>query len=314
MQEGPFQGALFELTLDIPSDYPLSSPVIKFAIPVTHPNVDEKTGEVNVPWDATKPSPILQALKDVQALLVYPLCRSDTVPVKNIEAQTLWATDRPTFDNGAYAEARQSWLSKLNPSESSGMLCDMIFPAKKVSREAQHKLFEAMALSEIDAKYESQPVTTFHEAGLDPKLNERRDLENKLQVQKNEEEQKVLTARVTSTLRSLSDLRNPREVVQVWLEEELARLFVAEITSKPEQEAGMAALPSTVQQLLEERNQLRPRTSEQCFEMLVAEAEQEIKQHGDEIEDCMNKYELLYSRFKKVQEIKDYPGKVAGKY
>lgn len=180
VDEGPFRGGLFELSIEFPFDYPEGSPVIKFVMnnnnnkddektknakggrsksdngvsesPITHPNVDEKTGEVSVPWRTSKNSKkkstqksIVQALKNVRELLKYPSIDRDNpaaaaVPVRNERALKLWKSDRVQFDRGAYEEARQSWLSKLavepsSPSCSSSSSCSS--PSSKPSNSSK---------------------------------------------------------------------------------------------------------------------------------------------------------------------------------
>lgn len=67
--------------------------------------------------------------------------------------------------------------------------------------------------------------------------------------------------------------------------------------------------PFRVQNDFDKEGQKRPETSSQCFEMLVAEAQRETVRLGQKMEDCMQEYELLYSRFKKVKQIEAVPGK-----
>jgi len=94
---------LFELSIEFPFDYPEGSPAIKFVnnnddkdnggSPISHPNVDEKTGEVSVLWRRAKSS-IVQALKGVRELLKYPSLENSAVPVRNEQAKLLWKGDR----------------------------------------------------------------------------------------------------------------------------------------------------------------------------------------------------------------------------
>ncbi|KAF1957814.1 ubiquitin-conjugating enzyme [Byssothecium circinans] len=41
-----YEGGLWELSIHIPSTYPLAPPTIRFVTPICHPNVDFKTGEI----------------------------------------------------------------------------------------------------------------------------------------------------------------------------------------------------------------------------------------------------------------------------
>ncbi|EZG55322.1 putative ubiquitin-conjugating enzyme E2 [Gregarina niphandrodes] len=44
--DSPFEGYRFRLSIDCPSNYPLSSPEVSFVTPVFHPNVKWSTGEI----------------------------------------------------------------------------------------------------------------------------------------------------------------------------------------------------------------------------------------------------------------------------
>ncbi|KAF2646187.1 ubiquitin-conjugating enzyme E2 [Massarina eburnea CBS 473.64] len=41
-----YEGGLWELSIRIPTTYPLAPPTIRFVTPICHPNVDFKTGEI----------------------------------------------------------------------------------------------------------------------------------------------------------------------------------------------------------------------------------------------------------------------------
>lgn len=76
--EGPLQGGVFELSMQMPFDYPVGSPLIKVVPPIaSHPRVDPRTGEVlGLPWvsgNEHKSRTISEALESVRALLVILL-------------------------------------------------------------------------------------------------------------------------------------------------------------------------------------------------------------------------------------------------
>lgn len=341
--DGPFRGGLFELSLDMAFDYPASGPLVKFVPPLLacgHPNVDSETGEVSY-GEWSEDSSIAHVLQQVQRLLEYPGQDLRKEQVRNKQALEMWEHDRMKFDEGAHREARQSWLSKLKPRTSSDgnnineMVCDLLCPAKKISQKGQHQLFEAVAVPEIEEHvrktYETQTTkvpVTLH-VGKEQDEKQRIDLMAQYVREQIQAEQAGLKARLTKTLHSLLDLRNSRAAVLEWLERELARLCVEEAKQQhiqapgngEENEAGEeeskgegdgpfeAHQDLAVQELLFQHEGLtRPKTSEQCFELLAAEAEREAKRLGERMEDCMSKYELLYSRMEQVRQIEDMPG------
>lgn len=128
MMKGPFRGGLFELSVEMPFDYPVGSPLIKFVPPITHPSVHPHTGEVIVKWDKTDEdkTSIVEALRQVQGLLEYPFM---FVSMNSNKVQ---------FDKQAYEAARQSWHHKLKPSDANELICELLCPPKHISQEAQH--------------------------------------------------------------------------------------------------------------------------------------------------------------------------------
>jgi len=305
MHEGPFRGGLFELSLEMPSDYPSSGPVIKFVPPIrSHPNVDAETGQVSVPWRKS----IALALGNVESLLKFPFVEHREMQVRNAVAATMWQRDRISFDDEAHKDARQSWLAKLKPSDWSDMVCDLVFPAKQVSREAQHEVFKKIALPAIEdhvtEKYTSN-VTSIHMGKLDPKAERKRVQEDIIRRTKMNAKRQNLSAQLTGTLKILADLQNPRAAAVEWLEQELARLKGREGKKKRSQ-SPQTKFPPEVQTLFE--GQIRPSNSEGCFKMLVSEAKEEAKRLGESMGHCMKKYEMLYARFASVKKIENFSG------
>merc|ERR1712137_323481 len=75
----PFSNGTFELSIDVPSNYPLQPPKIKFVTKVFHPNVHFKTGEIciDVLKDAWSAVYTLQStLRSLIALLSLPAADS----------------------------------------------------------------------------------------------------------------------------------------------------------------------------------------------------------------------------------------------
>lgn len=83
-----FAGMQFTLTLDFPAEYPIAAPVVKFATPIFHPNVD-MSGNICLDilkerWSATYTVSTL--LLSIRALLDSP---NNESPL-NAQAAQLW--------------------------------------------------------------------------------------------------------------------------------------------------------------------------------------------------------------------------------
>ena len=46
-QDSPYEGGIFNLEIDFPTDYPFKAPKIKFTTPVYHPNIKSTGGDSN---------------------------------------------------------------------------------------------------------------------------------------------------------------------------------------------------------------------------------------------------------------------------
>jgi len=116
VDEGPFRGGLFELSIEFPFDYPVGSPVIKFVMnnnnhektknakgrskrdngvsesPITHPNVDEDgRGECAVEDEQEQQE---------EALRIFLF--SDTKNLFDIALKLLWTKTCLTFARSYY--------------------------------------------------------------------------------------------------------------------------------------------------------------------------------------------------------------------
>lgn len=75
----PYADGIFELSIVVPPQYPVSPPTINFVTSVFHPNVHEKTGEVCVDILKTEWTPawtLLAACRAVRAVLEHPNAES----------------------------------------------------------------------------------------------------------------------------------------------------------------------------------------------------------------------------------------------
>jgi len=223
VQEGPFQGGLFEFVLELPAEFQSSSSSSsachgKFLTPLTHPNVDSRSGEVTGQWAGT----IGQTLEALQRLLVCPKVNNPQVKVRNEQAKLLWETNRRGFDDKAREEVRSSWLSILKPRQaaSASLICDLLLPPKRVSYEAQHETFRDVGIEEIEIKYGNK------ETESEDANDERRRLNAKEMKHRAVEAREGLEGQLAKTLVSLIDLNDTRATRELdKLEHELADLY-----------------------------------------------------------------------------------------
>lgn len=308
VREGPFRGGVFQLSLELPFDYPGGCPVVKFVPPISHPNVDAsgKVTEFSKLWHHTMN--IGQALEAVRGLLAIPYEQK----MVNTAAAELWEKNRLEFDVRARKEARESWSLLLKPGATATLVCDMLFPAedKELSREAQHELFHKVAEQEIENHMKgSQAALIIHANHGDGqnaaqevliRARDQRAHEGRLQEDTNVKRAE-LKQKLRATLDDLRHLRNPRAAVSLCLEKQLARLCVAEKTF--DGVVKVAEPPQSVPDLLKQAGLELPTTSDQCLEMLVKEAEREAQRLEVAMKTCTEKYELLYSRYHPVKQL-----------
>ncbi|XP_057497792.1 probable ubiquitin-conjugating enzyme E2 12 [Actinidia eriantha] len=81
----PFEGYIFQLSLQFPSDYPFSPPQVKFQTKVYHPNVDE-VGIVNISLLGEQWSPAITIetlLLSISSILLDPMLEDAQNPTSD---------------------------------------------------------------------------------------------------------------------------------------------------------------------------------------------------------------------------------------
>lgn len=112
----PYEGGIFEVSIDIPDRYPFEPLKMKFITKVYHPNVSSQSGAICLDILKDAWSPVL-TLKTTLVSLQSLLCSPEPNDPQDAEVAKVYLTDRATFERTArywtetYAKATKSSTS-----------------------------------------------------------------------------------------------------------------------------------------------------------------------------------------------------------
>ena len=145
--ETPYENGVFQVSIEIPSNYPLVPPKMKFLTIPYHPNVSSQTGAICVDILKTEWSPMLTLRKALLSLQLLLQCPNPDDPQDHIVADQylnsthnweatakLWTKERalnvnyletmpPLFEKSVYIEYQKKALEKYysdNRSKNNG--------------------------------------------------------------------------------------------------------------------------------------------------------------------------------------------------
>eukprot|EP00388_Colpodella_angusta_P019960 GDKJ01049860.1.p1 GENE.GDKJ01049860.1~~GDKJ01049860.1.p1 ORF type:complete len:173 (+),score=27.77 GDKJ01049860.1:24-521(+) len=95
----PYHGRVFEMKIEIPTDYPMKPPLVHFVTPVFHPNVHWTTGELCVDILKESWSPAWSLNSVCRAVLALFHDPNHTSPLNCDAANLLKASDRLAFNS-----------------------------------------------------------------------------------------------------------------------------------------------------------------------------------------------------------------------
>ncbi|KAH8741746.1 hypothetical protein FG386_001320 [Cryptosporidium ryanae] len=122
----PYEKGIFQLDIEIPSEYPYEPPKVKFITRIWHPNISSQTGAIclDILKDAWSPALTLRTvLLSIQALLSAP----EPDDPQDAQVASLYKSDYPR-----YIETAKEWTQMF---------------AKYVSKEDKVKRFLDMGFS-----------------------------------------------------------------------------------------------------------------------------------------------------------------------
>ncbi len=106
----PYEGLVYKLRIEFPSNYPFSPPKIQFTNGMFHPNVDA-AGDICLDILKDKWTPVLNVTKALLSILAI-MAEPNPASALNMEAATLYTTDM--------TEYKEKIKKTIRPLEASG--------------------------------------------------------------------------------------------------------------------------------------------------------------------------------------------------
>merc|ERR1712100_84264 len=104
----PYEKHMFQIELEIPSEYPFKRPELKFITKMYHPNIKQDTGAVR-PEIFGEHSP--QKIVDILALMRQALAEPGADSPLEAEIGALYKTDRKAYDSKAKEFTRKNAIA-----------------------------------------------------------------------------------------------------------------------------------------------------------------------------------------------------------
>ncbi|KEF60458.1 ubiquitin-conjugating enzyme (huntingtin interacting protein 2) [Exophiala aquamarina CBS 119918] len=134
----PYEGGTYEVSINIPNEYPFKPPVMKFTTKIWHPNVSSQTGAICLDTLSTGWSPVLtikSALISLQSLLSSPEPKD---PQDAVVAQQLIKNPKEFERQAKEWAVKYAGAPKSNIGESSGgSTAQSIEEAEKAGEERE---------------------------------------------------------------------------------------------------------------------------------------------------------------------------------
>mmetsp|Transcript_14555 Transcript_14555/g.42549 ORF Transcript_14555/g.42549 Transcript_14555/m.42549 type:complete len:159 (-) Transcript_14555:498-974(-) len=113
-KDTPYEGGTFELAINVPEQYPLVPPVVRFRTKVFHPNVHFKTGEICLDILKNAWSPAWTLTSTCQAVLALMSSSAPDSPLNCDAGNLLRAGDVRGYNSMARMYTREFAMSAQN--------------------------------------------------------------------------------------------------------------------------------------------------------------------------------------------------------
>ncbi|EPR78022.1 Ubiquitin conjugating enzyme E2-24KD [Spraguea lophii 42_110] len=123
-KDTPYHGGLFIINIQIPNDYPFSSPSIGFKTKIYHPNVDEGSGSIcldvlNQVW-----SPLFDLGNIIEVFIPQLLAYPNPTDPLNADAANLYMKDKVKYEEMVKMYIKKYAVKNLNNKEDFAEVID----------------------------------------------------------------------------------------------------------------------------------------------------------------------------------------------
>ncbi|GAX85001.1 hypothetical protein CEUSTIGMA_g12422.t1 [Chlamydomonas eustigma] len=106
-KDTPYEGGCFELSINVPEQYPLAPPTVKYGTKIFHPNIHFKTGDICLDILKTAWSPAWTLFSVCQAILAHMSAPAPDSPLNCDAGNLLRAGDVRGYNSMAKMYTRE---------------------------------------------------------------------------------------------------------------------------------------------------------------------------------------------------------------
>lgn len=157
VRDTPYEGGTFVVDFQVPSEYPLKPPKVKFETPIYHPNVSSQTGAICLDILKDKWIPtygIKQILISLQQLLDDPNANDP----QDAEVARVFNEDRPRFVQTAREWTRKHAMSSKPAEKQIDPATLAKFTGMGFSEDKVRQALKGLGLTKVSNEEQSNKV------------------------------------------------------------------------------------------------------------------------------------------------------------